>query len=251
MTSASDTGKTRTCPKHGEFPLRTLEALGQVIVQGCPTCTAEALAAEAERERRQRAEADRRRVEGLMQRSGIPPRFRTKTFDGYDAATEGQQRALRIAKAYADEWPKMAERGTCLIFSGAPGTGKTHLACAIANAVLARGVSAVFMTVSDAMRAIKRAYDKDAGISEAEAIDTLARPALLVLDEIGADYGTDHSKALLFDLINKRYENMRPTIVLTNLDAEALREYCGERVLDRLREGGGKMIPFEWKSGRQ
>lgn len=255
MTDASELAgqqvqEIRTCERHGSYPYRSMLVAGRKIEMGCPACTAEARARDQERERRMRAEADRARVEGLIQRSGIPPRFRAKRFEDFQAADEGQQRALRVAQAYAAEWPEMRRRGTCLIFSGNPGTGKTHLACAIANAVLARGHAAVFTTVSDALRAIRRAYDKDAGISESEALDAFARPELLILDEIGTDYGTDHSKTLLFDLINRRYEHVRPTIILTNLDAAALREYCGERIVDRLREGGGKLIPFTWASGR-
>jgi len=241
----------RTCERHGAYPYRSMLLAGRTIELGCPACTAEARAKDEERERRMKAEADRVRVEGLILRSGIPPRFRLKRFEDFEAADEGQQRALRVARAYASEWPEMLRRGTCLIFSGKAGTGKTHLACAIANAVLAAGHSALFTTVSDALRAIRRAYDKDAGISETEAIGAFARPDLLILDEIGADYGTDHSKTILFDLINRRYEHVKPTIILTNLDAESLREHCGDRIMDRLREGGGKLIPFTWESSRK
>jgi DNA replication protein DnaC len=112
------------------------------------------------------------------------------------------------------------------------------------------GSSAFFVTVSDAMRGIKATYDKGAGVSEADAIKALVDPKLLILDEVGADLGTDHNKVLLFDIINKRYEHVRPTIILTNLDQATLTTYFGERILDRLREGGGKLVQFTWASHR-
>lgn len=247
---ASNATEARTCAKHGAYEAKIIEILGRKIASSCQACAAEQTARDIELTRRTQEVDQRRRIEALFQRSGIPLRFQTRTFANYEAADDGQKRALRISQAYAESWREMAERGTCLIFSGKAGTGKTHLACAIANAVIAQGSSALFTTVSDALRTIKRAYDKDAGMSESEAIATLVEPRLLILDEVGMDYGTEHSKTLLFDVLNKRYENMRPSIILTNLDAPALRDYFGDRIVDRLREGGGKLIAFTWASHR-
>lgn len=250
MTTPSNPTEPRTCGKHGAYEAKVVEIMGRKIVGQCPACMAEATARETAQAERMASEAQKRRIEAMFQRSGIPLRFAERTFDGYEAAGEGQERALRIARAYADEWELMLARGTCLIFSGQPGTGKTHLAAAIANAVIAKGCSALFTTVSDALRSIKRAYDKDAGLSEADALNALVEPRLLILDEVGMAYDTDHSKTLIFDLMNKRYENLRPTIILTNLDAAALRDHLGDRVTDRLREGGGKLVSFNWSSHR-
>lgn len=240
----------RECKLHGPYDAKVVNILGRVLASSCPTCQAAQAAHEAERAQREQTDAERRRIEANFQRAGIPPRFQAKLFGNYEAADEQQQRAKRVAMAYAEAWADVRQRGTCLIFSGSPGTGKTHLACAIANAVISAGASALFTTVSDALRSIKRSYDRDADITEAQAIHALVEPALLILDEVGADLGTDHSKTLLFDIINKRYENIRPTIVLTNLDLPALREYLGDRIMDRMREGGGKAVVFNWASRR-
>lgn len=247
----SDRTAERACAKHGAYQAKIVEIMGRTIAAShCPTCAAEDKARQDERERRESEEAKSRRIEALFKRAAIPLRFQPKSFENYQAEVEGPERALRIAKSYAEKWPEVRERGTCLIFAGSAGTGKTHLACAIANAIMAKGSSALFTTVSDALRSIKRAYDKDAGVSETDAIAELVEPSLLILDEVGMDYGTDHSKTLLFDVINKRYENIRPTIILTNLDAAALRDYFGDRIVDRLREGGGKLVTFTWASHR-
>jgi DNA replication protein DnaC len=247
MTANSE---TRQCAKHGPYEAKIANILGREIASRCPACAAEEAAREEDRAKREAAQKAAARIEALLNRSGIPPRFQGKDFENYQAEDEGQQRAHRVAKAYADEWATMRKRGTCLIFSGKAGTGKTHLACAIANTVIRAGHVALFVTVTDALRAIKSSYDRSAGVSEADAIKALVEPDLLVLDEVGMDYGTEHSKTLLFDLMNKRYEQVRPTIVLTNLDAQALREYFGDRIMDRLREDGGKLIPFTWDSHR-
>lgn len=242
--------ESATCPTHGPFEAKIVNILGKTLRTPCPVCQKEAAARDSERQKREKAEAHDRLIKSMFQRSGIPPRFQARTFDTYQAQEPGQAKALKVSQAYADSWPSQLEHGTSLIFAGGPGTGKTHLACSIANAVIHKGYSALFTTVGDAMRSIKLAYDKNSGLSESDAIAALVEPALLVLDEIGADYGTKHSKALLFDVFNKRYENVRPTIILTNLDAPALREYLGDRIIDRMREGGGKLVVFDWASHR-
>lgn len=249
MDASSHTAQ-RECSKHGAFEAKVFDVAGRAISSRCPGCTADEQAREAQREQREAEESRARRIEMLFNRAAIPLRFRDRSFENYKAEGEGQERALRVARAYAEQWHEMKERGTCLIFAGAAGTGKTHLACAIANAIIAGGSSALFTTVTDALRSIKRAYDREAGVSELDAINELVLPSLLILDEVGMDYGTDHSKTLLFDVLNKRYENIRPSIILTNLDPAALREYFGDRIVDRLREGGGKLVAFTWASHR-
>jgi DNA replication protein DnaC len=246
----SDQTAQATCGRHGPYERRTIEVLGRKITRGCPQCAKEHADAEAARDLAMNREREDSRIRAIFERSAIPPRFQTRTFANYVADTPEKEKALRTTKRYADNWPTMLESGTCLVFVGKPGTGKTHLACAIANQIMEAGSSAFFVTVSDAMRGIKATYDKGATLSEADAIKALVDPKLLILDEVGADMGTEHSKVLLFDVINKRYEHVRPTIILTNLDQSTLSTYFGERILDRLREGGGKLVSFTWASHR-
>lgn len=246
----SDTRTNATCATHGAYLSQTIEIMGRRFNRGCQACIVESERRQAESDRRQADHSKRMRIESMFKRSGIPMRFQARNFANYEAKGEGQERALRISESYASQFDEMRNRGTCMIFSGRAGTGKTHLGCAIANQVMASGSSALFTTVTDAMRLIKQSYSKESDTNEGDAIQTLVAPALLVLDEVGADFGTEHSKTLLFDLLNKRYENLLCTIILTNLDAVALREYMGDRVMDRLREGGGKMVSFAWDSHR-
>lgn len=246
----SNRTENRVCARHGAYEAKIVTVAGKELGGQCPTCANERDAKEQDRQRQIQADQERRRIEGLFQRAGIPPRFQARTFDNYQATNEGQASALRKAKAYAASWPQVKTAGTCMIFSGNAGTGKTHLACAIANELMGQGVSAAFTTVSDAMRAIKRTYDAGSAMTEVQAIQAFVDPQLLILDEVGANRGTDYELQLMFDIINKRYENCRPTIILTNLDPAALRECLGERVVDRLREGGGKLVAFTWESFR-
>jgi DNA replication protein DnaC len=56
---------------------------------------------------------------------------------------------------------------------------------------------------------------------------------------------------MLFDVLNARYANQRPTILIGNLTADELEEYLGERIMDRLLESGSAVVPFTWESYRR
>ena len=79
----------------------------------------------------------------------------------------------------------------------------------------------------------------------------LVSPDLLILNKAGMQHGTDEEKNILFALIDGRYELSRSTILTTNHAMSALEELIGERWLDRLREGSGRMAPFEWLCHRR
>jgi len=240
------------CNKHGAYVAKQfkLTNTGGWLGGHCPTCQAEATERELEQKRKADEFKAQQRIEQLLQRSGIPKRFQERTLQGYEVSVEGQAKAHRVCAWFVDTWHERIQAGTCLIFSGQPGTGKTHLATAIANDVIRLGYSAVFCTVGDAIRSIQATYDRDATVTTTQALDALVAPSLLVLDEVQVQTGSDHDKRVMFDVINKRYENMRSTIIISNLAPEPLKEYLGDRILDRMREGGGKMLSFDWGSHR-
>src|SRR5690606_23131134 len=101
------------------------------------------------------------------------------------------------------------------------------------------------------IRAVKDTYRRDSTQTEAEAIASFVTPDLLILDEVGVQFGSDTEKLILFEIINGRYESMKPTIVISNLAIGELEAYLGERAFDRLREGGGKAVVFDWPSYRR
>lgn len=250
------TGERRaTCDTHGEFISHMVspgfpEAGLKPIWSHCPTCKAENEAYWAERNRREAESQKARKIADLFHYCGIPPRFQDRTLENYIAETAGQKKALAMAKRYVENWPTHAPRGTSLVLSGGPGTGKTHIACAIASALInAHQVSCVFLTVTAALRSIKETYAKDSQTSEQQAINNLLEPDLLILDEIGVQTGSEHEKQLMFEVLNDRYQYLRPTILLSNLSRADLEAFLGQRVMDRYAECGA-VIAFDWQSHR-
>jgi DNA replication protein DnaC len=235
------------CDTHGGYVSRNVF---RDIWSRCPKCTEEEDAREKAdkeaRERQAKLEAWQRRIGA----SGIPERFRDRTLKSYRAENEGQRQALEFAQSYADDFDNVMATGRSALFIGSPGTGKTHLAVGIGLRIMHRdGRMVLFSTV---MRAIRRVKDTWGGgqESETEAIAALTFPDLLILDEVGVQFGSETEKLILFDVLNERYERRRPTLLLSNLELEAVRAYLGERIFDRMREDGGQVVPFGWESHR-
>ena len=241
------------CAKHGPYKAQVLDAmetLGRNIVMRCPTCVTEAKEAEAEKQRQEAESRRRHRVADLNYHAGIPKRFQDRSMENYRAESPGQKRAVAVAKRFVESWPEQHEKGTSLILTGGPGTGKTHIACAIGSALMEGHLASVrFSTVTEALRHIKDTYRKDSERTESQAIADLMDYDLLILDEIGVQLGTDHEKLLLFEVLNGRYQHCLPTILLSNLNAADLEAYLGQRVMDRYRECGA-VVAFDWQSHR-
>lgn len=237
------------CPKHGEFVRRCmrLPLADTVLKSPCPKCQEEAKA-QADANHAHFAEQQAvARYQRLLEDSGIPERFIGKALAHFEAPDSKRRHVLDVASRYIVGFGE--NRGSSLGFCGKPGTGKTHIACAIAQAVMHTGARARFATVLRAIRTIKDTYRKDAEFSESDAIEHFTSPELLILDEVGVQVGSEHEKLLLFEIINERYQNRRATILISNLNIKELEVYLGDRVIDRIREDGA-ILAFDWNSYR-
>lgn len=219
-----------TCEQHGEYPRNRQDEEGyeRWYQPGCPMC------------RRQSA------ARALMRQADISPRFAACTFDNYVAEGQAQQHALKVCRQYADNFADNLARGVCMILRGNPGTGKNHLSSAIMMQVMQAGRSAMRIKAQAYLDAY---WAQDFGERD-RWMSRMARVDLLVIDEIGRASNSKAANDAFFRLLDERYENMRPTIVISNLDREGLRETLGPAAYDRLTEGGGNLVNFDWSSHR-
>ena len=239
--------ETRTCAEHGDYTAQNLIADRW---SGCPACTKRQVEAEALKRAEKDAADAQERWRRRIGSAGIPPRFQERTLDNFIARNDKQQRALDFARDYAATFAKALETGRSAIFTGKPGTGKTHLAAAIGMSLLADKRKVLFTSVLRAIRRVKDSWRRESDETESDAIRFFAEPDLLILDEVGIQFGSETEKMLLFDVLNERYEHRRPVILLTNLPVKDVQTFLGERVMDRLREDGGEAIIFDWDSYR-
>jgi DNA replication protein DnaC len=236
------------CEKHGAYLSKGKKLTRREVWTRCPGCTADREAEEcAERERRA-AELTKADLEAKLEQVAIPARFIGKTLDNFHADNEPQKYALTVARDYLENFSQHAKRGEGLIFSGMPGTGKSHIAGAILQGLLPKRVG-LYVTCMGIIRSIRGTWRKDSERSESEVLHTLRSVPLLVVDEIGVQYGTDGEQTILFDVLDGRYREMQPSILLTNQDRAGLKQFLGERAYDRLTETS-RWIPFDWPSYR-
>lgn len=239
------------CETHGAFEESGVTlpfASRRTIWSGCPSCNADRREAE-EKRRIAEEEADRqRRMEQRLSTSGIPMRFRDRTFENFVADTDKKRHALKVTSEFAENFGEHFKRGTTVVFSGAPGTGKSHLALAAAMVVMQSG-TALYLNALDLVRMVRDTWRRDSEMTESAVLHELSTVSLLVIDEIGVQYGTEGEQVILFDVLNRRYRDLMPTILLTNLGSKGMKEFLGERSFDRLREGG-IWVAFDWESHR-
>lgn len=239
------------CAEHGEYA--AIFRKGNETPTGCPACAdARQREHDAEAQKAMFAKHAAERMERKLGAALIPARFRDRTFESYIATEPKQVKALTICRDYAENFAEHFKAGRCLLLLGNVGTGKTHLATAIANHIMrATTATAVYRTVGGILQHIKGSYDRDSEYSEADAFAAYIKPSLLIIDEVGATKPTEFELASLFNIINGRYEEQLPTVVISNLPAGELSGAMGERCVDRLREGGGIAVGFDWQSARR
>lgn len=165
----------------------------------------------------QAIEEDRKALkQGLVRRLKEARGIRTleRTFDSFDASR--QPKAFRMCKDYLGKY----QTGNSLLIIGGYGTGKTHLASAIANALLEDGVPALYDTWAGHLQRLKDEFAN----GERRHLALMKKVDVLILDDLGKDKLTEWNNEVLFEVINYRYEHRKPVVITTNATPRELEE---------------------------
>lgn len=216
------------CSQHGKY-------YGWPDSSTCPFCS------DVLREAHEKREA-------ALSRANLRGRFRACTFESFEAVTSEQRRVATACQQFVDGFSRTGGGGLWLI--GPVGTGKTHLGAAMTiRTTFDRKLGAVMTTGRELVRELRSTWKPKAESTEEELIEFFGDTSLLVLDEVGVGFGTEAEQTQLLDVLDMRYQLQRPTVLLSNLKPEQIRDAVGERSYDRLREGS-KVLVCNWPSHR-
>ena len=161
------------------------------------------------------------------------PLIREMTFERFE--TRGAHLAVddrkRLENAYRHALAFAEQPDGWLLFMGAHGAGKTHLASAIANYRRQRGETPHFVVVPDLLDYLRRGFATDDGRSH-DAFDEMKTAPLLILDDLDTQTGIPWVRDRLFQLLNYRHTARLPTVITTALSLDDLGERLASRLVD-------------------
>lgn len=194
------------------------------------SCQCSQIALEREQEEKEMRDF-RVRMQELQGRFRVSDEtYQRFTFDVDDRLTP---KLSNICRQYVERWPEMKENNAGILFYGSVGTGKSFYACAIANALLERRVSATVTNFPRLLNILQGARDRQA------VIDHLQSYQLLVIDDLGAERDSSYGAEQIFNVIDSRVRSELPLIVTTNLSLEELKNPPNmqlARIYDRVLE---------------
>lgn len=176
-----------------------------------------------EKELAEEQELRKQKIESILGKSGIKKRYLSRTIDSFSVTAENK-RSFEVATDYIKNFREYFTQGKGLYLEGPCGTGKTHLAIAIALAIINTGVPVICKTSIDILGDIKRCYERNSEVTEEEVLEAYKTVDLLIIDDLGKEQVTEWSVPVLYSILNERYEALLPTIITTNYNTTALAE---------------------------
>ncbi|MDQ3803553.1 MAG: ATP-binding protein [Acidobacteriota bacterium] len=182
------------------------------------------------------------RCRRLLEAARIPRRYSSCTLRSYRPAQGdgSQHRAFNYAFRLVREYPAV-DRG--LLLTGPVGVGKTHLAVAILRGLIEKGVPCLFYEFGALLKEIQDSYSPAQQTSELKVLAPVYETEVLVLDELGAVKPTDWVRDTMGQIIGRRYNDRRLTVLTTNYpderrapSEETLEDRVGARLRSRLYE---------------
>ena len=217
----------KTCHERKDGEVKSLMDMKFIFKNNCK-CDRERLEKQKQREKEQE-------IERLKRSCFISMSQWAYTFDNYKGEKD---KSYTIAKNYVKEYEQMKKENIGLLFCGTVGSGKTYLACCIANALIEEYM--IRVKIRNFAQIINDLQKSGFDLDKNEYIESLTNVSVLILDDLGIERDTSYAKEQVYNIVNSRYLKQKPTIFTTNLPYEKIQnsddgvEY--ERIYSRIIE---------------
>lgn len=200
------------CPKHGIYRGRKYIIFpnipsSRLCIPECPECSRERDRIKVRDMEAQKTQREISRLKAM----NVGKRFWGESFETFNAYTDELNRHLETAKVFAND-----PRGRKLVMIGEHGNGKNHLAIAVLKVV-----GGVIHSAYEIGAMLRQSYNGET--REWKVLQKLCGKRLLVIDEIEKIKGSEWDHNWMSYIINKRHENLLPTIFISNCH---LKEDC-------------------------
>ncbi len=187
---------------------------------------------------------DQQRAYELWSNSGVNKRHREGTID---ELAKHEKWAARMQKA-----GQIIDNGGIVLFLGDRGNGKTQCAVEIIREQCRLLKSCMYVRSREIGMKLREAYGRgsDSALTELQAVGIFVKPHLLVIDECQERMDTDFEVRSFSLILDKRYADLLPTILIANCSQKTMTDIMGSSVCDRVKEDGGALM-FDWPSFRQ
>lgn len=188
-----------------------------------------------------------------MSLSGLTEQDWYKRFEYAEVKFSEESKFKKSFEKYCENFDKIRKKGLGIMMYGSPGTGKTYYTTCIMN-VLNQKYLVYKTTLSSLLEEIRKSYKNYGNENDDFLFERLSKAELVIFDDLGNEFLSDWGKEKMFSILNFLYENNKPIIINTNLDATQLENFLSingsDKLFDRLRSKCKKFL-FNWESRRK
>ena len=189
-------------------------------------------ACKCDRERKEQEELREKQIEQdrLRKNCFISKNQISYTFENADKDTDKE--IIKKAKNYVKHFEEMRNDNVGLLLYGNVGSGKTYIACSIANAIITEYSYTVKMR--NFAQILNDLQKGGFNLDRNEYIEQITSPTFLILDDFGIERNTEYALEQIYNVINARYLKARPTIITTNLNFKDIEKEQKDIMLGRI-----------------
>ena len=192
-------------------------------------------------------------IEKYMGLSKLTEQDWHKRFENAEVKSSEEMGFKKSFEKYCKNFEAIKQKGLGILMSGNPGTGKTYYTTCIMNA-LNQKYLVYKTTLSNLLEEIRKSYKSFENENDDFLFSRLSKAELIIFDDLGNEFLSDWGKEKMFMILNFIYENNKPLIINTNLDAKQLSSFFNingsDKLLDRIRSKCKTYI-FNWESRRR